>query len=326
MQISDKETDWDIIQTIQQLRSQHPDLVVVIYGPTATGKSALSLRLANHFSSEIISADSRQVYRYMDIWTDKVTQDIRDRIPHHLIDNINPDESYSAYQRQQDCKKIVADLIDRSIFYIDTIYKNFSLPPEIPADRARRHELELLEQQQPWYCRSLLNIVDPDTASEFHPSNLRYIIRAIEIYEKTGLQKSVLAQEHPVDHPLLMLSLTRNIEDAQILIHKRVEEMIQRGLIQEVQWLLDHWYHANLQSMNGIGYRQTIQMINDEWWMINWIYSSQFTIHNLIDSITLASVQYAKRQRTRFRRYQKDARDNPKQSVYYLEINLDTLK
>ena len=335
MQISDKETDWDIIQTIQQLRSQHPDLVVVIYGPTATGKSALSLRLANHFSSEIISADSRQVYRYMDIWTDKVTQNIRDRIPHHLIDTINPDESYSAYQRQQDCKKTVADLIDHSILpiivwwtglYIDTIYKNFSLPPEIPADRSRRHELELLEQQQPWYCRSLLNIVDPDTASEFHPSNLRYIIRAIEIYEKTGLQKSVLAQEHPVDHPLLMLSLTRNIEDAQILIHKRVEEMIERGLIQEVQWLLDHWYHADLQSMNGIGYRQTIQMINDEWWMINWIYSSQFTIHNLIDSITLASVQYAKRQRTRFRRYQKDARDNPKQSVYYLEINLDTLK
>ena len=312
MQISDKETDWDIIQTIQQLRSQHPDLVVVIYGPTATGKSALSLRLANHFSSEIISADSRQVYRYMDIWTDKVTQDIRDRIPHHLIDLID--------------RSILPIIVWWTGLYIDTIYKNFSLPPEIPADRSRRHELELLEQQQPWYCRSLLNIVDPDTASEFHPSNLRYIIRAIEIYEKTGLQKSVLAQEHPVDHPLLMLSLTRNIEDAQILIHKRVEEMIERGLIQEVQWLLDHWYHANLQSMNGIGYRQTIQMINDEWWMINWIYSSQFTIHNLIDSITLASVQYAKRQRTRFRRYQKDARDNPKQSVYYLEINLDTLK
>lgn len=333
MQISDKETDWYIIQTIQQLRVQHPDLVVVIYGPTATGKSALSLRLADHFLSEIISADSRQIYRYMDIWTDKVTQDIRDRIPHHLIDSINPDESYSAYQRQQDCKRIIADLIDRKILpiivwwtglYIDTIYKNFSLPPEIPAYRTRRHELESLEQQQPWYCRSLLNSVDPDTASEFHPSNLRYIIRAIEIYEQTGIPKSILAQEHPVDHPLLMISLTRNIEDANILIYKRVEEMIQRGLIQEVQWLLDKGYSPDLQSMNGIGYRQTVSWLKDGWKTIEekwWDLLS--SLDSLSSSITLASVQYAKRQRTRFRRYQKDALENPKAQVYYLTINLN---
>jgi tRNA dimethylallyltransferase len=138
-------------------------------------------------------------------------------------------------------------------------------------------------------------------------------VRAIEIYEQTGIPKSTLVQEHPVDHPLLMISMIRGVDTANKLIHQRVEEMIERGLVEEVKLLLKKGYTPDLQSMNGIGYRQTIQ----------WLEEKNGNMANLIDSISLASIQYAKRQRTRFRRYKKDSTDNPKRDVIYKEINMD---
>lgn len=353
--------EQQIFEQIQLLRAQYPDLVVVIYGPTATGKSWLSLRLADLFANlsltrgnegvkvEIISADSRQVYRYMDIGTDKISQVDRERVPHYGIDLVDPDEEYTAHRRQQDTKKWISDIQSRGNLpiivwgtglYIDTIYKNFSLPPDVKANRERRSELDEFEQRQPWYCRNFLNTFDPDTAAEFHPKNTRYIQRAIEIYEQTGIPKSVLVRENPVDHPLLMISLTRDSDVANILIHRRVEEMIERGLVQEVQWLLERWYSPALQSMNGIGYRQTVDWLTPslsrrvgEDQIHEWFpsipppgYFFQGTLtkgeETLITSITLATVQYAKRQRTRFRRYQKDALESPKENVIYMEIEL----
>ena len=245
-------TELNIKEYITQLRERHPDLVVIIYGPTATGKSGLSLRLADLFAKEkigleIISADSRQVYRYMDIGTDKISQEDRDRIPHYGIAVVNPDEEYTAHQRQQDTKKWISDILGRENIpvivggtglYIDTIYKNFNLPQDVKANRERRAELDELELQDPGYLRKYLHEIDPDTAVEFHPKNTRYIIRAIEIYEQTGIPKSIIAQEHPVDHPLLMISLNRNRDITTQLIRTRVEEMINRGLIGEVQSLL----------------------------------------------------------------------------------------
>lgn len=318
--------DLQIQEYIAQLIEMYPDLVVIIYGPTATGKSGLSLRLADLFAKEnieieIISADSRQVYKYMDIGTDKISLPDRNRIPHHAIDIVDPDGEYTAHQRQHDTKQHIADIQGRGHLpmivggtglYIDTIYKNFNLPQDVKANWQRRAELDECELHQPGYLWNYLNSIDPYTAAEFHPKNTRYLIRAIEIYEQTGIPKSILAQEHPVDYPLLMISLSRDREITKELIRKRVEEMISRGLISEVQWLLERWYSPDLQSMNGIGYRQTVE------WLQGWSHNKE----ELIDSITLASVQYAKRQRTRFRRYQKDAREHPKEKVFYLEINL----
>lgn len=238
-------TDLQIKEYITQLRETHPDLVVIIYGPTATGKSGLSLRLADLFVKEnsrveIISADSRQVYRYMDIGTDKISSEHRDRIPHYGIDLVDPDGEYSAHRRQQDTKNWISDILGRSGLpmivggtglYIDTIYKNFNLPQDVKANRERRTELDEFELQEPGYLWNYLKSIDPDTAAEFHPKNTRYLIRAIEIYEQTGIPKSILAQEHPVDHPLLMISLSRDRDTTKELIRTRVEEMIERGLI-----------------------------------------------------------------------------------------------
>lgn len=319
--------EQQLFEQIITLRTQYPDLVVVIYWPTATGKSWLSLRLANLFAKsdqwvEIISADSRQVYKYMDIGTDKISQADRDRVAHYAIDIIDPDGQYTAHQRQQDTKQRISDIQSRwnipvivggTGLYIDTIYKNFSLPPDIKANRERRAELEEMEQSEPWYIRNLLNSFDPDTAAEFHPKNTRYIIRAIEMYEQTGIPKSLLVRENPVDQTLLMVSLTRDVDTANNLIHQRVEEMIERWLVQEVQWLLDRWYSPDLQSMNGIGYRQTVE----------WLKNNDNDTKNLVDTISLASIQYAKRQRTRFRRYKKDSLENAKKDVNYIEIDMD---
>lgn len=180
----------------------------------------------------------------MDIGTDKISQEDRERVNHYGIDLIDPDGEYTAHQRQQDTKQRISDIQSRGNIpfivggtglYIDTIYKNFSLPPDVKANRSRREELDVLELEQPGYLWNLLNSFDPETAAEFHPKNTRYLIRAIEIYEQTGIPKSILVQEHPVDHPLLMISLTRDLETANTMIHKRVEEMIDRGLVTEVQ-------------------------------------------------------------------------------------------
>lgn len=316
----------ELKEYIVQLRSLHSDLVVVIYGPTATGKSGLSLRLADLFAQEnqgieIISSDSRQVYRSMDIGTDKIWIPERKRIPHYGIDLISPDGSYTAHQRQQDTKQWITDIQSRNHIpfivwgtglYIDTIYKNFHLPEQVEANRERREELERIEEQNPGYLRDLLNKVDTSSAQGFHPKNTRYLIRAIEIYEQTGIPKSVLVQEKPVDQPLLMISLKRDWETTKSLITTRVEEMLQNGLIEEVQWLLTQWYSPDLQSMNGIGYRQTVQ----------WLSEKSNNREDLIHTIAWASVQYAKRQRTWFRRYEKDARENTKHNVFYQEIIL----
>ena len=316
-----------IVKKIVLLKEQYPNLVVVIYWPTATWKSWLSVRLADIFANhnnqwvEIISADSRQVYRYMDIGTDKISLDIRNKIKHYAIDIINPDEEYTAHQRQKDTKNWISEIHSRNNIpfivgwtglYIDTIYKNFSLPPDVKANRDRRNELEKLDKVEPWYAWNLLNSFDSDTAAEFHPKNIRYIIRAIEMYEQTGIPKSILVKENPVDFPLLMISLTRDIDVANNLIKKRVEDMVNIGLIEEVKSLLNNWYNIDLQSMNGIGYRQTIERLNQD----------NKNIEELINSISLSSVQYAKRQRTRFRRYEKDADQHPKDNVFYMKVDM----
>lgn len=169
----DKNTDITLYNKILDFKKRYSDGVIIIYGPTATGKSSLSLRLADIFAKkspigggnkggspfiEIISADSRQVYKYMDIGTDKVSVEDRQRVPHHIIDIINPDGEYTANQRQQDTKKLCSDIIARGNIpmivggtglYIDTIYKNFSLPPEVKANRERRTEIEERNTQEP---------------------------------------------------------------------------------------------------------------------------------------------------------------------------------
>lgn len=327
-----------IAAELYKLYKTHPNLGIILYWPTASGKTALSLQVADYFAQhweaiEIISADSRQLYRQMDIWTDKLWKTERQRVPHHLIDSIDPDQHYTAYQRQQDTKTLIKAIQSRkhipmivwwSWLYIDTIYKNFELPPEIPANWERRKELLELEKKKPGYLREFLNRIDPESAKKLHPNNDRFIIRAIEIYEETGITKSRMAQEHPVDLPLAMVSLESWVEEWNERIRKRVEQMLENWLIEEVKHLLAQWYSSKLQSMNGIGYRQTIQRLLKHENELSETEAKPSLNHaiDLLDSITLASTRYAKRQRTWFRRYQHDAKTHPKENVFYYLVSV----
>lgn len=300
--------------------TQNPNGVVVIRGATATGKTALSVWLAEYFPVEIIGADSRQLFRGMDIWTDKISQEIREKIPHHQIDIINPDEHYTAGQWKFDTEKIIADIQWRwripvivwwTWLYIDTIYKNFSMP-EIPPNTELRESLYAKEAAHPWCLRTELYKIDPTEANKHHMNSIRYIIRALEIYYTSGKTKTESFTAHPPKWPLLMIWLRRSKDETNKRINKRIHEMLDEGLIEEVQWLLDQWYSPELQSMQGIWYKEVVQYINKE---IN---------KDKCEELIKRNTHYlAKKQRTRFRRYIADAQMNTNSDIIFHTFMID---
>lgn len=295
----------------------------IIYGQTATGKTRLSLELVKKMRSlykkdvEIISADSRQVYRYMDIGTDKIGLDIRNQIIHHQIDIINPDQTYTAGQWQTDVYRIIDEIIWRGNIpmivwgtglYIDTIVFNFNMGICEP-DREFRKSLEAYVREHGeisqlgttlipdfpsgWQLLwNMLHEVDPIEAMKHHPSSDRFIIRALEIYHKTGVPKSQLVTKQSPKYPLLLIDLQQDVQIGNYMIDRRLEQMIDQGLVTEVQWLLDTWYSRDLASMKTIDYKQTVQYIDGE-----------LSYEEYIKALQIINHQLAKKQRTWFRRY-----------------------
>ncbi len=301
-------------QDIKDFVSRHPDGIVIVFGQTATGKTRLSIWLSEFFDIEVISADSRQVYRYMDIGTDKIGTDIREKILHHQIDIINPDEIYTAWERQSDSYKII-DKIKSSGkipfivwwtgLYIDTIYYNFTLPT-IPPDPDYRKSLEVSEIKNPGTLWTKLQEIDPIEASKNHPNSTRYIIRALEIHHKIWKTKSELMQRQPVRYPILMFGLDQDINIWNKLIDERIEQMLGNWLVDEVRWLLDMWYDPNTNSLQTIDYKQVI-------WYLMWDYGYD----DMVSKLQIVNHQLAKKQRTRFRRYKNDMENNPIKDVVY---------
>lgn len=308
-----------IVQDIQDFLKKYPKGIVVLRWATATGKSSMSLEVARTLPCEIISSDSRQLFRWMDIWTDKVSKTLRDVIPHHQIDMIDPDWFYTAWQWKKDVCEIIPQIQARwkiplivwwTWLYIDTLYKNYSVP-EVSADFWLRAQYDMMEIQDQWSLWKKLYAIDPVEAKKHHPNSTRYIIRALEIYDKTWLTKTDAAKEQPVQWPMLMIWLRREKEDSNERISIRVWEMLSWWLVEEVKWLLEKWYTPDLQSMQGIWYKETVQYLN---WEVS--------LKRLQELITIHSQQYAKRQRTWFRRYMSDAENNPKEDVVYKVYHL----
>ena len=295
------------------------DWTIIIRWATATWKSKLSLLLSDFFDIEIISADSRQIFRWMDIWTDKVPLKWREKIPHYQIDIVNPDETYTAWQRKFDVENEVEGILSCwrvpiivwwTWLYIDTIYKNF-LMPECSPNYEYRDELQKKEDSEPWYVHNLLQQIDPEEARKLHPNATRYIIRALEIYHETWKTKTELFLHQSVKHPLLMLWLWREKEETNLRINARIKEMLKMWLVDEVKWLLDKWYSSSLQSMQWIGYKEVV-------WYIQGDYG-----YDTMEELLRKNTHYlAKKQRTWFRRYiaewKQKPRDNVEYNVYYL--------
>jgi tRNA dimethylallyltransferase len=247
--------------------------MIAIVGPTAVGKSELALRLARSFALEIISADSRQVYRYMDIGTSKPSLAERALIPHHIIDIVDPDEDFSlaAYHRLAfDALKAIEQkaklplLVGGTGLYVWSLVEGWKIP-QVPPDRQMRRWLETRAQQeddQSLY-RELHNI-DPVAAAKIDPRNIRRVVRALEIYYATGQPPSQLQRKEEPSSPVLVIGLTQERSQLYKRIDERADEMIKRGLIEEVEQLLKKGYSPSLPSMSGIGYKQIVQFVRGE--------------------------------------------------------------
>lgn len=226
--------------------------LLVIYWPTACGKTALTIELAKQYNGEVINADSRQIYRGMNIGTGKVTQEEMQGIPHHLLDILDIHEMYGVGEFAPEARRIISEIHARGKLpilsggtglFIDSVIWNFSIP-EVPADWEYRDELEVFREKEGnealW---EKLNAVDPDYASELDPRNYRYVIRWLEIYKATGKSKKVLGQK--TESPYDFLRITPYDSDREKLYYKiniRVEEMFRAGLIEEVQKLLEPYF------------------------------------------------------------------------------------
>ncbi len=243
--------------------------LIAILGPTAVGKSSLAIKLAQEFRGEIVSADSRQVYRGMDIGTAKPTRQDQALVPHHLIDLVNPDENFTLAQYQQFAYQTIAAihargnvpfLVGGSGLYVRAVLEGLTIPRVAP-NPARRRELE---QQSPERLYARLQKLDPIAASKIDPRNTRRVIRALEVCEVTHGPFSALQTRDAPNYRVLRIGLTMPREQLYERINARVDEMIARGLVDEVRGLIEQGYALDLPSMSGLGYRQIAMYVKGE--------------------------------------------------------------
>ena len=246
--------------------------VIVICGPTGIGKTAVGLQLAEKLGGEIISADSMQIYRYMDIGTAKPTADEQNRILHHMIDIVDPDEDFDAVRFAKMAREKVMQLHQRGVMpfvvggtglYIKALLQGlFQSNPVDPKIRERLMQEAAENGSGSLYDR--LQQVDPDTADRLHPNDSYRIVRALETIESTGRSISDHQQDHGfADEPFNALKICLRM-DRQTLydrIDQRVDMMIEAGFVGEVEKLLGMGYCADLKSMQSIGYRHIVDFI-----------------------------------------------------------------
>lgn len=277
--------------------------LIILTGPTSVGKTSLSISLAKAVDGEIISADSMQVYKYMDIGTAKITEDEMQGVPHYLISEFNPDEEFNVFKFQQYAKKYIKTIRDKNKipilvggtgFYIQSVIYDINFE-ENDSDKSYRNELEgLLESKGSLYLHELLTKLDPLSAKEIHPNNRKRIIRALEYFHQTGESISVHNKEQrEQESPYLYKYFVLNKDRASLYdtINNRVDIMIEKGLVDEVRSLKTMGYTKDLISMQGLGYKEILDFIE-----------GNTTLDEAIEKLKRDTRHYAKRQLTWFRR------------------------
>ena len=238
--------------------------VLCIVGPTAVGKTKMSIELAKQLNGEIISGDSMQIYRGMDIGTAKATMDERQGIPHHLIDEKNPDEPYSVAAFQQTVRAKMEEIKSRGKLpiivggtglYIKSVLYDYEFAGESESKEVDEAKYGHLSNEE---LHAKLAAVDEAGAKDIHPNNRKRVIRALEIYETSGVKKSEMIekQEHKMIYDACLIGLT---DDRTVLydrINKRVDMMYETGLAEEVKALFDEGIPAESQSIRAIGYKE----------------------------------------------------------------------
>ncbi len=277
--------------------------VLVIGGPTASGKTALSLAAASAFGGEVVSADSMQVYRGMDIGTAKPSMAERCGIPHHMMDIVDPEESFSVADycaRAHGCIRDIAArghvpiVVGGTGLYISSLLDNVTFS-DSASDPAYREELRALAAQNGAdYLHGMLRAVDPKSADAIHPNNVHRVIRALECYHVTGVPKSrqdELSRQVPSPYVPFFAALTCDRAQLYARIDRRVTDMVEQGLFAEVAHLRDAGVGRACTSMQGIGYKEVLDCLD-----------GLLTEADCIALIQKNSRNYAKRQLTWFRR------------------------
>lgn len=239
--------------------------LVAIIGPTGVGKSELAIRLAQVFGGEIVSADSRQVYRYMDVGTAKIKPEQLSLVPHHLIDIIKPDEDFSLAQYQELAYRAIDSiqrlhrlplLVGGSGQYVWSVLEGWGIP-RVPPDREFRRRLEKRAaegDEDKLYGE--LKTIDPEAAERVDRYNIRRVIRALELTREEGGQQGRLPTKEPPPYNILIIGLTADRTELYRIIDSRVDKMIEQGLVEEVKKLVSKGYGYDLPAMSAIGYSQ----------------------------------------------------------------------
>lgn len=276
--------------------------VVAIVGPTASGKTALSIELAKKYNGEIINGDSMQIYRDLDIGTAKITEKEMEGVPHHLLSFKEPTESFSVADYQKLVRAKIAEIQTRgklpiivggSGLYVQAVLFDFQFTEEQVDEVARKAYYEELEKLGPEAMHAKLKKLDPQTAETIHPNNTRRVIRALEMIELSGVSKASEAQnrgEVPLyNHVILGLGQNMSREVLYDRINRRVDIMMEKGLLEEVKGL---WQKniRGVQSIQAIGYKEFYDYLD-----------GKCSLEEAIDSLKQNSRRYAKRQLTYFR-------------------------
>lgn len=251
-----------------------PNTVLAIVGPTGIGKTALTEIIADMTPVEIISADSRQIYRHMDIGTAKASPELQERIPHHFIDMLEPDQDYSAGEFGKDAREVAVDIFQRgklplvaggSGLYVRAMLEGFF--------KVNVKDLEIRQQLQarlasegidPLFAE--LKKVDPELAEKNHPNNAKRVLRGLEVFYSAGRPLSEIQKEQPDPAPFqwIKIGLTMARQPLYDRINLRVEDMFQAGLLAEVQRILALGFSRELNALNSVGYKEVIAYLNKE--------------------------------------------------------------
>lgn len=280
---------------------EKPKLFCVV-GPTASGKTDYAIELAKALGGEVVSCDSMQIYRGMDIGTAKPTKEEMQGIPHHMLDFVDPAESYSVADFVRDARICIQDILQRGRvpilcggtgLYVDSVLNQIEFAPKVQ-DKAYREALKkMAEQEGAEAVYRLLQTADPRAADKIHPNNVKRVIRALEIIKTTGLTKSEAdrqAKKEPVyDAEIYGMQMER--ERLYDRINLRVDRMMERGLLAEVDGLLRRGIPKTATSMQAIGYKELAAYRR-----------SEMTLEEAVETVKRESRRYAKRQMTWFRR------------------------
>ncbi len=277
--------------------------MIVLTGPTAVGKTKLSIALAKAINGEIISADSMQVYKYMDIGSAKITAEEMQGVPHHLIDILEPWDEFNVVVFKQKCEDALAGIYERGHipivtggtgFYIQALLRDIDFTENEENTEYRTSLEELAQEKGAEYLHEMLQKVDPASAENIHANNVKRVIRALEFYELTKTPISAHnEQEKQKESAYNSCYFVLNDDRARLYerIEQRIDEMVENGLITEVQKLKDMGCHRGMVSMQGLGYKEILAYLEGE-----------CTLDEALYLLKRDTRHFAKRQLTWFRR------------------------